>query len=251
MQSRFSGKLHVGCAGWSIPSQFAHNFSTAGTHLERYARELSAVEINTSFYRPHRPSTYRRWADCVPASFRFSVKMPKLITHTLKLGNAEAPLDLFFSEAGELGTKLGPILVQLPPSLAFDRTVVREFWESVRVRFGGALVCEPRHASWFETSADELLTEFRVSRVAADPSILPQARLPGAHSEIVYFRLHGSPRVYYSAYGRDFLAQLAVTLDSIHKAGADVWCIFDNTAEGAAVSNALELRVLLPWHFAE
>jgi uncharacterized protein YecE (DUF72 family) len=251
MHSQPSDKLHVGCAGWSIPSQHALRFPTAGSHLERYAREFSAVEINTSFYRPHRPSTYRRWADSVPASFRFSTKMPKLITHTLKLVNAAAPLDVFLGEIAELGAKLGPVLVQLPPSLAFDRSIVHEFWKTVRDRFSGALACEPRHASWFERPADALLTEFRVARVAADPSILPQAQMPGAYTGTAYFRLHGSPRVYYSAYGREFLEELAITLESILSTGADVWCIFDNTAEGAALSNAFELRALLPAHFAE
>src|SRR5207245_7038537 len=104
--------VYVGCAGWSIPKEHAGLFPTQGSHLERYAGRLNAVEINSSFYRPHRPATYARWAGSVPADFRFAVKVPREITHRRRLADAAEPLDAFLAAAGHLGDKLGPLLVQ-------------------------------------------------------------------------------------------------------------------------------------------
>src|SRR5690242_13869791 len=120
--------IDVGCAGWSIRREYAEHFPATGTHLERYARRLPAVEINSSFYRPHRPETYARWAASVPESFRFAVKVPKEITHTRRLRDVADPLDRFLSETRALGDKLGPLLVQLPPSLRFETEVVEAFF---------------------------------------------------------------------------------------------------------------------------
>ncbi|WP_408901606.1 DUF72 domain-containing protein, partial [Pararoseomonas indoligenes] len=77
--------VQIGTAGWSIPKQHAGEFDADGSHLERYARRLPAVEINSSFYRPHRPATYERWAASTPESFRFSAKVPRTITHDCRL----------------------------------------------------------------------------------------------------------------------------------------------------------------------
>src|SRR5690349_12428290 len=70
--------VRVGCAGWSLPKEHADRFPAEGSHLERYAACFPAVEINSSFYKPHRPTTYARWAASVPPDFRFSVKVPKV-----------------------------------------------------------------------------------------------------------------------------------------------------------------------------
>ncbi|MFP3449077.1 DUF72 domain-containing protein, partial [Pseudomonas sp. SIMBA_067] len=82
-------------------------FADEGTHLQRYASRFNAVEINSSFYRAHQPKTYERWAQSVPASFRFSVKVPKRITHELRLQRCETALDEFLEQCLHLGEKLG------------------------------------------------------------------------------------------------------------------------------------------------
>src|SRR5690349_20087775 len=120
--------VYVGCAGWSIPKEHAGLFPAAGSHLERYAARFAAVEINSSFYRPHRPGTYARWAATVPEGFRFAVKMPREITHRRRLVGAVELLDRFLDEARALGDKLGPLLVQLPPKLTFAGDVARAFF---------------------------------------------------------------------------------------------------------------------------
>jgi uncharacterized protein YecE (DUF72 family) len=226
--------LHIGTAGWALPAAERARFGTGPSILARYATRLNAVEINSSFYRPHRPATYARWAQSVPADFRFSVKLPKAITHEKRLKDADAPLDVFLGECGALGEKLGPLLVQLPPSLAFDPK--SRFFEALRERFAGAVVCEPRHISWFSPDAEALLRFHRIARAAADPALVRQAAQP--FGDIAYFRWHGSPRMYYSDYD-------AVALETLAKRLAkDAWVVFDNTALGHATTNALALREL-------
>ncbi len=234
-----SSLFHIGCAGWSIPAVFSAQFPSGGTHLERYASRFGAVEINSSFYRPHRPQTYAKWAASVPDNFRFAVKIPKLITHERRLRDVEAPLQRFLDESGELGAKLGPLLTQLPPSFSFDEALAADFFALLRQKSAAPVVCEPRHRSWFTPQADELLAQFQVARVAADPALLPVAAMPGGWKGLRYYRLHGSPHIYYSAYSPAFLGELAATIQN--GASSSVWCIFDNTAAGAAANDALRL----------
>ena len=236
--------IRIGTAGWSIPKSIAARFPGAGTHLQRYARALNAAEINTSFYRPHKPETYARWAASVPDGFRFAVKIPREITHTRKLVSAVAPFAKFLAEARALGDRLGPLLVQLPPSLRYDARRVRAFLKMVRTRFDGDVVCEPRHASWFTDEVDAALDLFRIARVAADPAVLPRAAVPGGWQGLVYRRLHGSPKMYYSAYSAAALNILARDMRKA-KGKAWHWCIFDNTASGAAIENAVALDSVL------
>ena len=232
--------VYIGTAGWTVPGEYANDFAGEGTHLQRYARRFCCVEINSSFYKPHRSAIYARWAASVPDGFRFAVKVPKEITHRLKLVDTTLLLESFLSEVAGLGIKLGPLLVQLPPSLAFEAQVVEAFFACLRARFIGDIVCEPRHVSWFNREAEQLLTDFSIARVAADPALTPAAAHPGGWQGLAYYRLHGSPRTYYSSYSDDTLRTLVQQLHDISKT-ASVWCIFDNTALGAATSNALDV----------
>jgi uncharacterized protein YecE (DUF72 family) len=237
------GLIHIGCAGWSLPREHWPAFTGQGTHLQRYATQFPCVEINSSFYRPHRPQTYQRWAESVPDAFRFSLKLPKTITHEHRLQGCEDLLDQFLAQCLYLGTRLGCILVQLPPTLAYDPISARRFFLTVRERYAGALVLEPRHASW--SDAKPLLVELHISRAAADPSPIANGEVPGGWPGVHYWRLHGSPRIYYSAYEPLFMQQLALKLQAAARDGIDTWCIFDNTAEGHAICNALTLKKLL------
>jgi uncharacterized protein YecE (DUF72 family) len=240
-----AAQAFVGCAGWSLPRDEQHRFPVEGTHLARYAQRLNAVEINSSFYRPHRVSTYAKWAASVPAPFRFSVKIPRTITHAQRLVGAEPLLDAFLAECAGLGDRLGCLLVQLPPSLAFHPAAAEAFYAALRERHAGAVATEPRHATWFTPEADALLRAARVARVAADPPRASDGDAPGGWPEVEYFRLHGSPRVYYSTYDAAYLEALEARVRSGVRAGRAVWCVFDNTALGAATANALDLAAML------
>ena len=137
----------IGCAGWSIPSRYATHFGPGDSLLARYATRFDVVEINSSFYRPHQRATYARWAATVPANFRFSVKLPRTISHDSGLVGVGPLLDRFLDEVGGLGRTLGALLLQLPPSLALDTRRAGSFFRALRRRTPVPVVCEPRHAS--------------------------------------------------------------------------------------------------------
>ncbi|KFG70818.1 hypothetical protein JH26_01870 [Microvirga sp. BSC39] len=237
--------MRTGTAAWSIPKEHAAPFPVAGSHLERYGAVLNAVEINSSFYRPHRTATYERWAASVPEDFRFAVKVPKAITHERRLKDVGDLLDRFLSEVSGLGSKLGPLLVQLPPSLTFQPDVADGFLSELRNRAHGGIVCEPRHPSWFTPEVEALLDGFRIARVAADPAPVQGADEPGGWRGLSYYRLHGSPRIYYSAYSLEYLTAIAGVLARDAAADIETWCIFDNTAAFAATGDALATRNLV------
>lgn len=239
--------VHVAIAGWSIRKEQAGLFGSEGTHLERYASRFSSVEINSSFYKPHKRETYERWAASVPAGFRFSVKMPKSLTHERGLADSGPELTRFITEISGLGSKLGSVLVQLPPGLAYDPAIVESFFTALRRRHRGPIVCEPRHPTWFTGAADARLEAHRIGRVAADPSCGEGGAEPSAYLGVAYFRLHGSPDMYYSSYSDDYLARLASAIEG-YRRSATVWCVFDNTARGAATGNAIALEQLLGAH---
>ena len=223
--------IFIGIAGWSLDANAKPLFGEGASHLARYATRFPAVEINSSFYRPHRVATYARWAATVPQDFRFAVKLPRVITHQARLKDCDAALDEFQEQVTGLGDKLGPILIQLPPSLNFEPIVAEKFLRAMRERFNGALALEPRHITW--SSAGSLLRQFRVAQVEADPAPIPNK---AAYKDYRYVRWHGSPVMYRSSYDKDTLKALAGKLED------GDWCIFDNTAEGAAIRNGLDLR---------
>jgi uncharacterized protein YecE (DUF72 family) len=233
--------FRIGTAGWSVPSQYRDRVPAGGSHLERYARRLNAVEINSSFHRPHRRATYQRWTQSVPDDFRFSVKLPKAITHQARLADCGALLDRFVDEVEGLGDKLAVLLVQLPPTAALEKRLASRFFADLRARIGTDVVLEPRHASWFAPGVADWLAQRRIARVAADPARVAGAGEPGGWSQLAYYRWHGSPRIYYSDYGAAALKALKQRLQDDRARGSSAWCIFDNTTSGAALGNALTL----------
>lgn len=211
----------------------------------RYAHQLPAVEINSSFYRAHRPATYARWALSVPPGFKFAVKMPREITHTRRLTDVSEPIGRFLDEVETLGPTLGPLLVQFPPSLQYDNLVAERFFATLRGRFSGHVACEPRHASWFEDDAEDQLSRFQVAAVAADPAIVPRAAKPGGWPGLQYWRLHGSPEIYRTGYGTERIESIARRMKLPPPRAQERWCIFDNTMLGEATGDALALLAQL------
>jgi uncharacterized protein YecE (DUF72 family) len=231
--------IRIGTAGWSIPRQIAAEFPTEGSSLERYAARFSAAEINSSFHRPHRISTWERWRNSVAGDFRFSVKLPKVITHQAKLQPSADLVTNFLDQAHTLGEKLAVLLVQLPPKLELDVPTARAFFTDLGRRTDAPIACEPRNPSWFTSDADAFLEELRVARVAADPPVCEDGAVPGGWRGLRYWRLHGSPTVYRSSY-MDRIPKIA---EELRRWGANVdsWCIFDNTASSAGAGDALAL----------
>ena len=236
-------KPRIGTAGWTIPTALAEHFPVEGNGLERYAKRFHCAEINSSFHRSHRASTWQRWAASVPADFRFAAKLSKTITHKQKLIDCDDLLTAALAEMTQLGDTLAVVLVQLPPSLAFDTVVALPFFDALRVRWGGGLACEPRHPSWFEAEPDTMLIRHRIARVAADPARVPQAAAPGGWRGLTYYRLHGSPAMYRSSYDDGRLDPYAAALAA--DPAEERWCVFDNTASSAATGDALKLQSLI------
>ncbi|MFD2367184.1 DUF72 domain-containing protein [Pseudoduganella sp. GCM10020061] len=240
MSAPWTERCRVGCAGWSLSRHDAPAFPAEGSHLERYAAVFTAAEINSSFYREHKAQTYARWAASTPDGFRFSVKMPRTVTHDKRLAGADEELARFAEQAGALQDKLEWVLVQLPPKLEFDATLAAQFIESAQAHLPCAIALEARHVSWFGDEATALLAQRGVTRVTADPP----AKGVSVHvptTDAYYVRLHGSPRIYYSSYPDAYLAQLAEAMQAHARTVGRAWCIFDNTAGQVAVGNGLEM----------
>lgn len=223
----------IATAGWSIPKAVAHRFPATGSGLERYAAVFDGVEINSTFYRRHRVKTFERWAGAVPEHFRFAAKIPREITHGARLRNIGPLFEAFVDEVSALDGKLGPLLCQLPPSLAFDAGEAEAAFAAMRRIFTGVLVLEPRHESWAAPPARATLRRYAVDRVLADPA--PVWPMSDFRETPKYVRLHGAPEIYYSRYGDAQIRAVAERLAD------DSWCVFDNTASGAAVENALTM----------
>lgn len=243
-----SGNIYVGTAAWANPPAERKRRAAKHSHLEHYASHFNAVEINSSFYRRHQRVTYERWASLTPKEFRFSVKAPRSVTHECALRHCKTELQQFLSEVAGLGSKLRVILVQTPPSLIFESRVVSRFFTSLRSASSAQIACEPRHPSWFTADAEATLRRREVARVAADPAKPAGALSPGGSDRLLYYRLHGSPRMYYSAYNDAFLNTLAGNFTASSSKLHEIWCVFDNTARYAAWGNALDLRRVIAQH---
>lgn len=245
VRGHVTASVRIGTADARVPKRLRDRFPEAPSLLGRYAGLFDAVELNRTFYAVPRTSTFARWAETVPPGFRFSVKVPREITHRLRLVDAEGPLAAFVAATDALGDRRGPFLVQLPPSLAFDAGAAARFLATLRALVPGPDALEARHESWFTPQADELLRNWRVARVAADPPRADADGVPAGCPELAYFRLHGTPRIYYSEYDAGSLGHWAERIRQARATAREVWCIFDNTALDAATGDALALRELL------
>lgn len=226
--------IYIGTAAWNIPSAYAEFFPEDGSHLERYSEIFNCVEINSSFYKDHQAKTYEKWAKMVPGDFRFAVKLSRYFTQDKRLKETGKKLSEVLNGILYLKEKFGVLLVQLPPSLEYDHLDTRNFLLALRTLYGGFIAWEPRHISWKESA--DLLTEFNVTKVFADPEPCPFLLSPQTFQ---YCRLHGTPEIYKSNYEKDFLAKIACGLTP------NSWCIFDNTTFGHATQNALDLQKIV------
>lgn len=223
----------IGTAAWSIPKKVADWFAQEGSSLTRYASVFNGVEINSTFYRRHKTSTFARWAGSVPDGFRFAVKIPKEITHTRAMKDIAEPFDTFLEDIAPLAEKRGPLLYQLPPSLTFDAGLLDTALKTIRDADDGSIVIEVRHKSWASAEALDLLKSYAIDRVLADPA--PVWPAEDFDKPPKYVRLHGKPKIYYSGYTDEEIRSFSDLL------ALDSWCVFDNTASGAAIENALTM----------
>ena len=218
-------------------SKYRAHFATEGSGLTRYASTFDFVEVNVTFYRAVREATFASWAEQTPEDFRFSVKLNRAVTHAARLsGNAR--LEEALAPMRALGDRLAAVLVQLPPSLAFDADRVEAFLIRLRATYEGMVAWEPRHPGWDCEEAASLLAAYGVTRVLTE---IPTPQTPRGDCGS-YFRLHGTPRRYRSPYSTEQLRALAAW---ITESAAPAYVVFDNTAGPAGVANGRELQGLL------
>lgn len=241
-----TAELRVGTSGWNYgdwrgifyPAELA-----GAEYLGWYSRHFDTAELNYSFYRLPRPSTYEKWAAETPEGFVLALKVSRFITHIRRLEGTEDAWQRFLENARALGGKLGPLLLQLPPSFKADAGRLERFLAAARrgKEEGAArLAFEFRHSSWFEPGILELLQRLDVALVIAQSERYPQAPLTPTAS-FVYLRFHGPGRLFSSEYTDEQLAEWAGRIHAWRAQGRAVFAYFNNDFHGYAVSNARTL----------
>jgi uncharacterized protein YecE (DUF72 family) len=231
------GTIRAGTSGWQY-ADWRGVFYPPGVPqrrwLETYAAEFGTVESNAAFYRLPAEETFARWRDVTPPSFVMAVKASRYLTHVRRLADPEEPVARLLAAARGLGPKLGPVLLQLPPTLAagtglLDRCL-RAFPSGVRV------AVEFRHPSWWTDETRELLAKHGAALCWADRGSRPVAPL-WRTADFIYLRLHEGTAHPWPSYGRKALHTWAARVTKATADGADAYVYFNNDPGGAAVRN--------------
>jgi uncharacterized protein YecE (DUF72 family) len=265
------GAARVGISGWRY-APWRGDFYPRGLaqrrELEYASGRLSSIEINGSFYSLQRPSSWLAWAAQTPDDFVFSVKGPRYISHLLRLRNADEALANFFASGlFRLGPKLGPILWQLPATLAFDADLLDAFLGALpRTTTEAAALAarstrdvpaeergfdpaverplryalEVRSATFDTEEYFAILERHGVASVTADTA----GRWPFFErltADFAYVRLHGDEILYESGYSPESLDRWAARVDEWRSTGRDVFVYFDNDIKVRAPYDAMAL----------
>lgn len=238
--------VHIGTSGWSYP-HWDGVLYPPGTpprgRLAHYVARYATAELNASFYRWPTDPAFASWRRRLPGGFRLSVKAPSGLTHRRRLYGPEGWLGRVAAGLARLGDRLGVLLVQLPPTLEYDRPRLAYFL--ARVPAGVRVAVEFRHPSWHRDEVYDLLAEF-----GAGYCVMSGANLPcvlRATAAFVYARLHGPDphRLYAGSYSGDDLRWWADRVREWRGQGREVFLYFNNDGGGNAVRNADALRGLL------
>lgn len=241
-----TGRFLIGTSGWSYRTWQGDFYPTGLPRVEELSylsRRLTSTELNASFYRLQKQTSYERWRDATPADHVFAVKGSRYVTHLLRLREPGPALEKFFgSGVLALGPKLGVLLWQLPGTLAFDRALVADFLDALPS--GHRHAFEPRHPSWSTDAAADLLAAYGVATVYSDsPAKWPAIDRDTA--DFRYVRLHGHTELYSSRYSGANLDRWAARCQDWAERGQDVHVYFDNDARGHAPHDAVRLLARL------
>ncbi len=236
------GKIHIGTSGWQY-DHWTDNFYPGDLKndekLDFYADRLDSVEVNNSFYNLPKKETLKNWRKTVPSDFVFSVKASRYITHMKKLNDPEESTNRFLTRIKELGSKLGPVLFQLPPNWKANRERLSDFLSLLPKHVRP--VMEFREESWFDNDVYDILRDANAAMCVYD---LEKEKTPNAvTADFVYIRLHGpEEEAYRGKYNKQALSGWAGAISIWRDRGLDVFCYFNNDDSGFAVENALDLR---------
>lgn len=233
----------VGCSGWSYPhwrDRFYPHGLRQADWFKHYSATFDTVEINNSFYRTPSGEQFKTWRQKAPSGFLYAVKVNRGITQFQKIGPDSYPqFQEFVRRAEQLGDRLGPLLLQLPPSLHRDDERLSAFLAQ-QVMSKRQIAIEFRHESWFDDRVYALMREHQVALVLSDFKDLPVPQV--ATTDWTYLRLHGPSGGYWGSYSEDKLREWANRLKSLCQSG---YVYFNNDMEAAAPHDALLMRQLL------
>lgn len=241
-------ELFIGTSGWSYKHWtdifYPANIKPA-QYLEYYITKFDCVELNSSFYHLPRKTTVDGWLRRTPDTFRFCLKLSRFITHQKRLVDCEEALKRFFDLFEDMKMRLGPILIQLPPGLSYDQSLISDFYDLLKARYNAyRFAVEVRHKSWITDNFFELLSRHGVAFVIADSGDrFPYYEAVTAGS--VYLRFHGPDALYASDYGESDLRRYAEKILNWLGTDHEVWVFFNNDFHGFAVRNALRLKELV------
>ena len=243
-----SAKIFIGTSGWSYnhwSGLFYPSDLDARHYLEFYMTRFDCVELNSSFYHLPFKSTVEGWIRRTPENFKFCLKLSRLITHQLHLVNTGPPLVKFYNVFEGLKNRLGPVLIQLPPQMTYEESLIIDFLDLLKRNCPGyRFAFEVRHKSWLNDTFFSILSEYKAAFVIADSG----NRYPYNESvttDIVYLRFHGREQLYASDYGTSILKEYATKIKQWSEGGKNVWIFFNNDFNGYAVKNAKELKDIL------
>jgi uncharacterized protein YecE (DUF72 family) len=240
--------FYIGTSGWSYKHwkdiYYPADVKPAG-YLEYYSRQFNIAEINTSFYHLPQKQTVLNWMEAVPKGFRFCPKMSRYLTHMKKLHDPEAPLEKFFAVFEAARKMLGPVLIQLPPSLKFNPAVAVPFFELLKKEYKRYdFVLEVRHNSWMETESLGLLKRHNIGFVISQSeNKFPYAEHVTAKN--IYVRFHGPAALYASSYSDEMLKDYAAKFKKWIEQGHIIWAFFNNDIYGHAFRDAERLKQLM------
>jgi uncharacterized protein YecE (DUF72 family) len=241
-------KLYIGTSGWSYKHWteiFYPKDIKPDKYLEFYTSKFTCVELNSSFYNLPLKTTVTGWMNRTPDAFKFCPKLSRLITHQLLLVNIEGALKKYFDVFEGLKKKLGPVLIQLPPGLSYDKSMICNFFDLLKERYSEfRFVIEVRNKSWIDDSFFDLLSKYGIAFVIADSG----GRFPHYEtvtSGFIYLRFHGCEQLYASDYSETDLRLNAEKIINWLDEGKETWVFFNNDYHGFAVKNAERLRELI------
>ncbi|MCX7983148.1 MAG: DUF72 domain-containing protein [Syntrophales bacterium] len=230
--------IFIGTSGWTY-THWAGTFYPHGLPRHRwisfYMTQFPTVELNASFYRSIRPDTYIKWRNLSPPGFLWSVKVSRVITHIKRLKNCEEAVSKFLEGVSLLGERLGCLLIQLPPSLSFERETVKAFRPLIPHHFKVAI--EARNKTWFTQECIDTLRELGLGWCISDTA----GRYPYREeitTDFVYIRLHGSQSLYRSCYTDE---ELETWKEKIKDWKKETYVYFDNDYMAYAPFNAARL----------
>ena len=235
------GEIYIGTSGWSYKHWkgiFYPDKMPAGKYLEYYISQFDCAELNASFYRLPTKNTIDSWSKLIPENFRLAVKLSRQITHFKRLKDTEDELKTFMKLFEPLHDRMGPVLVQLPPSMKYDSDVAENFYKILKNHYSGfTFVIEARHQSWFNEEAYNLAAKYNIGwTIAESGGHYPQEDV--VTSDTVYVRFHGPGKSNKTGYTENELSVWSKKTKEWVKKKLNVWVFFNNDSEGHAIMNA-------------